>query len=51
MKPIIILFLICYFDICSLSTQDIEAITSAGRKVILSPTGTWQYDSLRITSL
>lgn len=45
------LLLISFFNLCSVYGQDIEAITSSGRKVILSPTGTWQYDSSRSTSL
>lgn len=44
-------FLTCYFGICSLIAQNIDATTMTGQKVVLSPNGTWHYDSIRTSSL
>lgn len=51
MKKIILPFLVSYLKLVLVFGQDIDAITTSGRKVILSPNGTWKYDSIRNASL
>jgi len=51
MLRIILITLLFQSFLFRTNAQFIEATTSTGQKVVLSPNGTWKYDSLRTTSL